>query len=87
MLEDVQNFHGCHKMYLKSSERFDQKLDIVVNLENGYQELLKQMKNISELVDEMTNLKLIDAQNSVFAEKQFRGVDSVNLSEGKETQM
>ena len=72
-------------MYLKSSERFDQKLDIVVNLENGYQELLKQMKNISELVDEMTNLKLIDAQTNVFAEKYFRGADSVNLSEGKET--
>ena len=51
MLEDVQNFQGCHKMYLKAAERFDQKLDIVVNMESGYQELLRQMMITSQLVD------------------------------------
>ena len=43
------------------------------------------MKTISELVDEMTNLKLIDTQNNSFMEKHVRGIDSMNLSEGKET--
>ena len=43
------------------------------------------MKIISELVDEMTSLKLIETQNNSFVEKHIRGIDSMNLSEGKET--
>ena len=53
-------------MYLKSSERFDQKIDIVVNMEKNNQALMEQMRITAQLVDEMINLKILtlDAQTA-----------------------
>ena len=65
-LDDIKNFQGCHRMYLKSSERFDQKIDIVVNMEKNNQALMEQMRITAQLVDEMINLKILtlDAQTA-----------------------
>ena len=40
-LNDVENFQNCHRLYLKASERFDQKMELIVNMERGYQTLLQ----------------------------------------------
>ena len=42
---------GIHRQFNKASEKFDQKLSIVVDLEQAYQNLLLHMKNTSQVVD------------------------------------
>ena len=84
-LNDVEEFKSCHQYYLKAGERFDQKMELIVNMEIGLQTVVNSMKTTSRIVDQMVALNLHNKDAKDHDRK--NSVDgSLNLSAGRETQ-
>ena len=41
-------------MYLNSAKQFDRKLAVILDIENNYQNILKQIKSINQLISDLT---------------------------------
>ena len=63
-------------MYLKASERFDQKLHVVVDLQDNYQSLLKSIKATNAIIANMVQLELSDRFESVHPLTQSTNIGS-----------
>lgn len=52
-INDFQSMKGISREFVKSQERFDQKMKIVVDLEKAHQQIIAHMKNSSLVVNEL----------------------------------
>ena len=60
-------------------------MELIVNMEKGYQTLLKSMQTTSKMVDQMVQLRLgTDSKKGLEKKQSIDG--SLNLSAGRETQ-
>ena len=71
---------GIHRQFNKASEKFDQKLSIVVDLEQAYQNLLLHMKNTSQVVDSLIQLKLLFGGDNHLRPVESEHLDEISLS-------
>ncbi len=54
----MANFKECHNQYLASAAQFDRKLQAVVGIENSNIQILKQLKNLNEIVSELSSANI-----------------------------
>ena len=63
-INDFKSFRGAHKQFLKATDRLDQKLKIVVDLESAYQLLLQHMQNTTGVVNQLIDLNVDAVTNT-----------------------
>ena len=79
-IHDIESMKGIHRQFNKASEKFDQKLSIVVDLEKAYQNLLLHMKNTSQVVDSLIQLKLLFSNDNQLMPVESEHLDEISLS-------
>ena len=55
---EMQNFKDCHTQYLTSAKQIDRKLHAVVGIVNANIQMLTQIKNLNEIVAELSQANL-----------------------------
>lgn len=53
-IDEMKNFKGCHTQYLNSSAQLDKKIATVIGIEANNIGILKQLRNLNEIVSELT---------------------------------